>query len=241
MQHSHTVLQRSLATLQLGLLCLAVACSSTSQPQETSVRPGANEVFLAEDLDVDRFVAIFQGESREVFVSREQIVDVLDLSPGMTVADIGAGTGIFLGAFDREVGSEGLVYAVDISPKFLEHLRAYTEQEDLDRVEVVTALEDSVALPEGSVDLAFVCDTYHHFEYPRSTLASLHSAIRPGGSLVVVDFERIPGVTSEWLLEHVRAGKDVFRREIETAGFRFVGEVPVEGLEENYLLRFERP
>ena len=241
MPFTHHALQRSLAALQLGLLCLTVACSSTSQPQETSVRPGANEVFLAEDLDVDRFVAIFQGESREVFVSREQIVEVLDLSPGMTVADIGAGTGIFLRAFDREVGPEGRVYAVDISPKFLEYLRDYAEQEDLDRVEVVTALEDSVELPEGSVDLAFVCDTYHHFEYPRSTLASLHSAIRPGGSLVVVDFERIPGVTSEWLLEHVRAGKDVFRREIETAGFRFVGEVPVEGLEENYLLRFERP
>ena len=58
---------------------------------------------------------------------------------------------------------------------------------------VVLGGERSVELPEASVDLAFVCDTYHHFEYPRSTLASLHTAIRPGGALVVVDFEREPG------------------------------------------------
>ncbi len=230
---------------RLALLCLAVACSSPaeapSNPKEASVRPGANEIFLAEDLDVERFVEIFEGESREIFIQRERIVEALALSPGMAVADIGAGTGLFLPAFGREIGPEGRVFAVDISPKFLEHLRERVKREALGNVQVVEALEDSVELPTASVDLAFVCDTYHHFEYPRSTLASLFKAIRPGGSLVIVDFERIPGVTRDWMLEHVRAGKHVFRREIESAGFRFEGEVSVEGLKENYVLRFQRP
>jgi ubiquinone/menaquinone biosynthesis C-methylase UbiE len=159
----------------------------------------------------------------------------------MTVADIGAGTGLFLPDFDRGVGSEGRVYAVEISPKFLEHLRERAKREKLARVEVVEALEDSVALPAASVDLAFVCDTYHHFEYPQSTLASLYAAIRPGGSLVILDFDRIPGKSRPWVLEHVRAGKEVFRREIESAGFRFERQVTVEGLKENYVLRFRRP
>jgi ubiquinone/menaquinone biosynthesis C-methylase UbiE len=157
------------------------------------------------------------------------------------VADIGAGTGLFLPAFNREVSSDGRVYAVEISPRFLEHLRERAKREDLSRVEVVEALEDSVALPAASVDLAFVCDTYHHFEYPQSTLHSLYTAIRPGGSLVILDFERIPGESRDWVLEHVRAGKDTFRREIESAGFRFEREVTVEGLKENYVLRFRRP
>ena len=86
-----------------------------------------------------------------------------------------------------------------------------------------------------------MCDTYHHFEYPHSTLASLHQAIRPGGSLVVIDFERIPGESRDWVLEHVRAGKDVFTREIEAAGFELVEQVAIEGLKENYVLRFRRP
>ncbi len=230
---------------RIGILGLAIACSAPAQSPSTSgdaeARPSINEVFLAEDLDVGRFVAIFEGESREISAQRERIVAALGLTAGMTVADIGAGTGLFLPAFDREVGPEGRVYAVDISPRFLAHLRERAAREDLARVEVVGALEDSVELPEASVDLAFVCDTYHHFEYPEATLRSLYAAIRPGGSLVVVDFERIPGESSDWVLEHVRAGKQVFRREIESAGFRFEREIPIDGLKENYVLRFRRP
>jgi hypothetical protein len=58
---------------------------------------------------------------------------------------------------------------------------------------------------------------------------------------VVLDFERIPGESEDWVMGHVRAGKEVFRREIESAGFRFEREVTVEGLKENYVLRFRRP
>jgi len=65
--------------------------------------------------------------------------------------------------------------------------------------------------------------------------------MRPGARLVVVDFERIPGVTREWLLDHVRADKQTFLEEIVAAGFEFLDEPDVEGLEENYVLRFRRP
>ena len=102
-------------------------------------------------------------------------------------------------------------------------------------------LPDSIDLPEGSIDAAWICDTYHHFESPQATLASIKRALRPGGRLVLIDFERIPGVTRDWLLEHVRADKATFRSEVEAAGFEFVDEPEVEGLEENYVLRFRRP
>ncbi|QEG40970.1 class I SAM-dependent methyltransferase [Roseimaritima ulvae] len=101
--------------------------------------------------------------------------------------------------------------------------------------------DTSIRLPLESVDLVFVCDTYHHFEQPSETLASIYRALKPGGRLVVIDFDRIPGVSRGWLLGHVRAGKDGFRDEIEAAGFEFDDEVDVEGFEENYLLRFHKP
>jgi SAM-dependent methyltransferase len=242
---ANAIPRNALSHSLLGFLCLALTASSgaetASKSKEDSVRPGVNERFLSEDLDVERFVGVFEGESREVSVQRDGIVKSLNVSSGMTVADIGAGTGLFLPDFDRGVGSKGRVYAVEISPKFLEHLRERTQREKLARVEVVKGLEDSVALPAASVDLAFVCDTYHHFEYPQSTLASLYAAIRPGGSLVILDFDRIPGESRPWVMEHMRAGKEVFRREIESAGFQFEREVKVEGLKENYVLRFRRP
>jgi hypothetical protein len=58
--------------------------------------------------------------------------------------------------------------------------------------------------------------------------------------LVVVDFERIPEQSREWVLDHVRAGKDATRGEIEAAGFSFVEEIEIPGFEENYLLVFKK-
>ena len=104
----------------------------------------------------------------------------------------------------------------------------------------VLCSDRSVHLPPDSIDLAFVCDTYHHFEYPPATLASIRRALKPTGTLVVVDFERIPGKSREFILGHVRAGKEVFTREIVDAGFILMGEVDMPLLEENYLLRFRK-
>ena len=118
---------------------------------------------------------------------------------------------------------------------------AIAEQKGLSNVTPVLTTQDAVVLPPSSVDVAFICDVYHHFEYPAASLASLYRSLRPGGQLVLIDFERIPGVSSDWTLGHVRAGKLTFRGEIETAGFRFAEEVDVAEFEENYFLRFEKP
>ena len=219
---------------------VALACASAPHDPK-AIPPGINDVFLDEDMSVDRFVGIFEGESREIYAERAAIVAALDLSRGDVVADIGAGTGFFSWLFADAVGSTGRVVAVEISPRFLDHLRREKASRGLAHFSIVEGTERSVALPPNSTDLAFVCDVYHHFEYPSDSLASLYEAIRPGGSLVLIDFHRIPGKTRPFLLDHVRAGREIFQSEIESAGFRFVEEIALGGLEENYVLRFERP
>jgi SAM-dependent methyltransferase len=214
--------------------------TSAPDPDETSAKPGINDRFLDPTLNVDRWQSDFEGESREVSVHRDAIVAALAIRPGDVVADIGAGTGLFLPGFNRAVGAAGAVYAVEIAPRFIDHLRQRVANERLTRVTVHRGQQRSVDLPTAAVDLAFVCDTYHHFEYPHTTLASIRQALRPGGRLVIVDFERVSGRTRPWLLDHVRAGKEVFRAEIEAAGFRFLGELAVPGLKENYALTFRR-
>ena len=241
----HATIARLSTLILVGGLVIGPACASSSEAPtasaaEESVKPGCNESFLAEDLDVDSYVDRFEGESREVAVLRDEIVAALDLQAGMSVADIGAGTGLNLAPLAAAVGPGGKVWAVDISPRFITHLEQRIADEHLTWAEALLCDERSAELPEASVDRILICDTYHHFEYPRSTLASLHAALRPGGQLLLIDFERIPGVTRDWLLDHVRAGKDVFRSEIEEAGFEFVEEVEIDGLVENYVLRFER-
>ncbi len=233
--------------LSLGLLasCDPVR-SRPSRPlhppaEEVSVKPGINDDFLRGEVDVAHFVQQFEDESREIAAAKESIAAVLELRKGQDVADVGSGTGLFLPLLTGRVGVGGKVYALEISPAFLEHLQQRVAREGLDQVEVRSCTERSVELPPLSVDVAFVCDTYHHFEFPQSVLWSLYRALRPLGKLYVVDFERIPGVSRPWVLDHVRADKRTFRAEIERAGFVFEAEEKIPGLKENYMLRFRRP
>src|SRR5262249_8905660 len=147
---------------------------------------------------------------------------------------------LFTRLFAREVGERGKVYAVDIAPKFLAHIDKTCKEDKIANVKTVRCSQTPCELPAGSIDVAFVCDTYHHFEFPFRTLASIHKALRPGGRLLVVDFHRIPGKTRKWLLDHVRAGQDVVIKEIVQSGFKLAGEEKDLGLKENYFLRFDR-
>ena len=209
-------------------------------PVEKSVKPGINKSFLDPALDVDQFIKRFEVESREVFMARNKIVSGLGIKAGDTVADIGSGTGLFTRMFSKSTGGDGWVYAVDISPRFLEHVNRQSVDYPHQNVTGVLCSENSVKLPHNSVDVAFICDTYHHFEFPQSTMKSIHRSLKPNGRLIVIDFERIPGQTREWLLDHVRAGKEVFRAEIQDAGFTLVEEKKIEGFKENYFLVFKK-
>ncbi len=209
-------------------------------PEEKSVKPGVNKDFLNPDLSIEEFLGKFEVESREVYTHREKLAELLELKPGMAIADIGSGTGAYLKTFSTRVGKEGRVYAVDISPKFVEYLRERSKKEGMDRVEVVLCNDHETRLSPGSIDAAYICDTYHHFEYPQSTLRSLHQALKPNGRLIVVDFDRVPGKSREWVLSHVRAGKQEFRTEIEQAGFHYVDEPKVDGITENFIMRFKK-
>ena len=241
----HAGPRRATGAALLVLTWLAIGCASPAPqayapPAEESVRPGVNDSFLASDLDVDSFVERFEGESREVFAQRGAIVDAMGLRPGAVVADVGSGTGAFLSALAGAVGPKGKVLALDIAPPFVERLAERARSEGLPQVEARLCGENSVELPARSIDAAFICDVYHHFEYPRSTMGSIHHALRDGGQVVIVDFERIPGVSSEWTLGHVRAGKDEVVAEMASFGFALVEELEIPGLRENWVGRFHK-
>jgi FkbM family methyltransferase len=222
-------------------LCLLLFACQGARPgaEEASVRPGINKDYTDPNLDVDKMVQRLESESREVFAQRAAIAAAVGLRPGAAVADVGAGTGVFTDYFAQAVGGTGRVYAVDIAPKFVARLRERAAAHGWPQVEAVLCTDRDVTLPPASIDTAFICDTYHHFEYPRATMTSIHRALRPGGEVVIVDFERIPGVSRDWVLGHVRCGKEVVIAEVEACGFTKVGEASL-GLHENYCLRFRR-
>lgn len=205
--------------------------------QDKSVRPGVNDTFR--DPNPNAFTERFEIESREVFAKRKEILDAITLKPTDTVADIGAGTGLFTRLFASSLGPEGRVIAVDIAQKFLDHIEVTCREQGLRNVETLLCGDDSTALPPESVDVAFICDTYHHFEFPQKTMTSLLNALKPGGRVIVIDFKRIEGESSDWTLDHVRAGQEVFEAEIISAGFRKTNEVE-DLLQENYMVVFAK-
>ncbi|MEQ8767699.1 MAG: class I SAM-dependent methyltransferase [Planctomycetota bacterium] len=215
---------------------LAALRRSVAPADEESVKPGINDSWKSSN--IEPLVARLEAESREIFTKREEIAALVGPEPGSVVADVGAGSGFMAMLFAERVGPKGKVIAVDINDTLLDSVAKHAKEQGLSNLETVVCTEKSVELPPASVDLIFICDTYHHFEYPQSTLATIYRALKPGGQLVVIDFHRIPGVSPEWILGHVRAGQEVFSSEITAAGFDLVNVHTGPLLEQNYVLRF---
>ncbi|NCA70111.1 MAG: methyltransferase domain-containing protein [Sphingobacteriia bacterium] len=219
------------------LLCtLLMLLSLVSVAETPALDPGINAYYHG--ADEARWRDIFESPGREVYDQRVKILEALELQPGMRIADVGAGTGLHAMAMARAVGPQGKVYAVDISESFVTAIGSRAATEGLTNVVPVLSQQQSTELAPGSVDLVLTVDTYHHFEYPRSMLASIHAALTPGGVLAIIDFHRIPGISSRWILGHVRAGREEVIQEVESAGFKLIDE-PLK-LRTNYFLRFRR-
>lgn len=151
------------------------------------------------------------------------------LRPGMTVADVGAGDGHFAFRLARELGGSMRFYVTEIDPKRLKLLRAGPPAN-------VTVIEGGVAsarLPDSCCDLVYLRRVFHHFTSPAAMNGSLYRAVRPGGTIAVIDAParlslnltspQLEGPRNRWW--HGIASSSV-ARELRTAGFRIEGIVP---------------
>ncbi|MFP3874975.1 MAG: class I SAM-dependent methyltransferase [Thiohalophilus sp.] len=233
------VLRSALQRAATGLLLLLVSTVPliSGVSAEENANPDINRHY--QDPDFARWQSTFERRGREVYDHRHAIIEALDLETGMHIADVGAGTGLFTRLFAQQVGKTGKVYAVDIAQNFVDNILRTAREQDLNNIEGIVNDQHSARLPEDSVDLVFLSDTYHHFEYPEAMLDSIHRALRPGGRLVIIDFRREPGESSAWVMSHVRANREEVIDEVTTAGFEL--EQEPELLEDNYFLIFRRP
>ena len=221
---------RSLRALLFAALLAAVALPCLAQTP-AGADPSINERFY--NPKPGEWLPRFEGESREIYARRSDIVAISGAKPGMTVADVGAGSGFMAMLFARQVGSEGKVIAAEVSKVFAVAILERAKHEGIQNLSTVLGTQTDTGLPADSV-------VYHHFEQVAATLASIKRALKAGGRFIVVDFERIPGVSPEGTLKHVRAGKETVIEEVVTAGFRLREEVKSLGLKTNYYLIFER-
>jgi ubiquinone/menaquinone biosynthesis C-methylase UbiE len=186
--------------------------------------------------DVEHWVKVFDDPERDEWQKPSEVVAALGLSPGSTVADLGAGTGYFSRYLSRAVGEHGTVFAVDVEARLIEHVRKRAELEKTPNVIPVLASANEPRLPYGSIDVVLIVDTYHHLNDRLTYLRRLARTLERGGRIVVIDwFEReLPKGPPP---AHKLPRKQVVE-EMTTAGYELVGEPSI--LPYQYFLIFRR-
>jgi ubiquinone/menaquinone biosynthesis C-methylase UbiE len=127
---------------------------------------------------------------REAEEEPARAIEALDIKPGMTVADIGAGSGYYTVRLARKVGSDGKVYATDIQVGMLSMIQRRAAMEKLSNIVPVLGAADDPKLPPGSVDLALMVDVYHELAAPQAFVRRLREALKPDGRLVLIEFRK---------------------------------------------------
>jgi ubiquinone/menaquinone biosynthesis C-methylase UbiE len=172
-----TFLGLSLATLLLA----PVASAADGAPPK-------HDHYEHDFSDIPKYVKAFEGPQRDAWQKPAEVVALLQLWPGNTVADVGAGTGYFEPLLSKAVGPTGRVLALDSEPKMVSYLQHRAEKEGLANVTAQKVPPHDPALPEGSVDRILIVDTWHHVPDRVKYSAALNRALRPGGFVAIVDF-----------------------------------------------------
>jgi ubiquinone/menaquinone biosynthesis C-methylase UbiE len=159
--------------MRLASLIIAALVTTPAYAQEPDARQIAQERRAAEN-DVP------------------QLMDVLKLKPGMTVADVGSGGGAFTVVIGKWIGN-GRVYATDITERALRLTRDYAGKEGLTNVTVIQGAAGSTNLPPECCDALFMRDVYHHVTDVEAFNKSLFASLKPGGRLAILDFRPDPG------------------------------------------------
>jgi ubiquinone/menaquinone biosynthesis C-methylase UbiE len=197
------------------IVCLAGAVAVAAPAQHDSDNPDAWEA------------------RHNAYQPPDQVLDAMGITPGMTIAEVGAGRGRYVAHMSKRIGSSGKIYANDIDEDKLEYLRLRCERDGMDNVEVVLGDVTDPRLPEGALDLVYMINTYHHVEKPVELLEKIKPSLKPDGILVIIEHDADkmgPG-------SHSTSQIDLFTQATD-AGYRLV---KIETFLERDNINFFRP
>ena len=121
----------------------------------------------------------------------EIVLEAIELKEGMVIGEIGAGRGRYSVILAEAVGKEGHIYANDIDKESLDYLDVRCKRDGITNITIIQGEERDPLLPENKLDMIFIVNTYHHISHPVQVLKNAHPALKPTGSLVIID--GVPG------------------------------------------------
>ena len=152
-----------------------------------SVAVALSATALAQQRDPKQYQQTLENPDRVSALQIDKVVATLGLTPGMRVADLGAGSGLFTIPFGRAVGASGKVFAVDIDAGLLAIVAEKGKSSGVSNIQTVVAGPTDPRLPEP-VDVIFICDTMHHLPNQAEYVKQFGALLRPGGRVAVIDF-----------------------------------------------------
>jgi SAM-dependent methyltransferase len=233
------------ATMTLVITC--VGCGATpasAPPASTQATASAHEAHHGGHAhghphrfdDAAHWSKIFDDPERDAWQKPARVVEVMGVSTGMQVADVGAGTGYFLPHLAKAVGPSGKVIGEDIEPDMIRWMSERAQREKLANVEARLGSADDPKLGEGALDRVLIVDTWHHVEQREAFARKLAAALRPGGAVFIVDFTR---ESPHGLPPEARLPPEAVASDLSAAGFT-AAVVRDAGLPHQYVVRGER-
>jgi len=184
--------------------------------------------------DPEHWAKRFDAEDRAAWQKPTEVVAAMQIEPGMTVADIGAGTGYFLAHLSPAAGPSGKVWALDIEPKLVAYMQARVQKEGWDNVEVKVIPGDDPQLVDA--DRVLIVDTWHHIPGRVAYAKRIFAGLKPGGSLYIVDFTE-DGPMGPPAKYRIKAATIIAT--LKAAGF--AAELVQESLPHQFIVRATRP
>ncbi len=183
---------------------------------------------------------LFNNPRRPQWEKTPRIMELMDIKPGMKIADVGCGSGYFTFQFSRLVGPQGKVYSMDIKQPHLDFINEFKAQEKIENVETILADQDDIKLEE-KVDMAYMCSLYHIIygvapeDGRRSLVNSIKKALKPGGIFVVVDNGPVKDQTLPYHGPYL--AKELTISQLEHYGFKFLSYDQI--IPQRYMLKFQ--
>jgi cyclopropane fatty-acyl-phospholipid synthase-like methyltransferase len=165
----------------LLLVASSILTQSQNAPAAQQTSPRKTSTPYTGDL------SIFDSPGRDEKLQINRVMDILEITPGKTVADVGAGSGWFTVRAARRVTETGAVYAVDINPQATKYVAQRAQKEGLHNVKTILSKSDDPQLPANQVDAVLLLKTYHEVDKPVTLLRNLRASLRPGAKVGIID------------------------------------------------------
>jgi len=197
-------------TGDLQALATPPAASPTPKADDNVNRP-TSEPYTGE-------LAIFEEPEREKNLQIDRVMDILRISEGKTVADIGAGSGWFTVRAANRVGKKGRVFAVEINQEYINYINDRAKKTNLANINTVLGKTDDPLLPKGSADAVLILKTYHEIAEPVRFMKNLRVGLRRDALVGIIDRNGDGddhGITKETVVEEAKRAGFTLKEEFD--------------------------